>query len=173
MAKAKTPLPAVLALFSVLALHVVASAATPESAPPAGAASPAAGAGAESPEAAVKGYLTGLQSGDLASAYELLTPQMRRDQPKQQWVGEQTLVMKLGEVKILSFQTFPARAEGEGKVQVPNLLKSKDKYINQTGADEYELYTVLKGADGRWRIEQQELVETDNVSKWFPPEAGK
>lgn len=171
MAKAKTALPAVLGLF-LLALPLVAGAASPES-PAASPASQPSAAGSESPEAAVKAYLGALQSGDLPTAYEQLTPQMRRDQAKERWVAEQTLVMKLGEVQIMSFQTFPARPEGADKAKVPNLLKSKDKYINQTGADEFELYTVVKGADGRWHIDQQELVETDNVSKWFPPEAGK
>jgi hypothetical protein len=172
MAKAKTALPAVLGLF-LLALPMPVRAASPESLPTASAAGQASGAGSESPEAAVKAYLGALQSGDLAAAYEQLTPQMRRDQAKERWVAEQTLVMKLGEVKISSFQVFPARTEGADKAKVPNLLKSKDKYINQTGADEFELYTVVKGADGRWHIDQQELVETDNVSKWFPPDAGK
>jgi len=129
--------------------------------------------GAESPEAAVKAYLGALKSGDFASAYDQLTPEMTRNQPKENWVGEQTLVMKLGEVQISSFEVFPSKSEGADKAKVPNLLKSKDKFINQTGADEYELYTVVRGPDGRWRIELQELVETDNVSKWFPPDVAK
>jgi hypothetical protein len=134
-----------------------------------GAGEPSPSTGAESPEAAVKAYLTALKSGDFATAFDQLTPQMTRNQAKEAWVTEQAVVMKLGEVQIASFEVFPARSEGADKAKVPNLLKSKDKYINQTGADEHELYTVVRGADGRWRIEQQELVETDNVSKWFPP----
>src|SRR5262245_14856386 len=132
-----------------------------------------ASAGADSPEAAVKAYLGALKSGDFPTAYEQLTSQMTRSQPKEQWVGEQTLVMKLGEVQISSFEVFPAHTEGADKAKVPNLLKSKDKFINQTGADEYEIYTVVRGADGRWRIDLQELVETDNVAKWFPPDVAK
>ena len=130
-------------------------------------------AGGESPEAVVKTYLGALKSGDFATAFDQLTPEMTRNQTKEAWIGEQTLVMKLGEVQIASFEVFPARNEGADKAKVPNLLKSKDKYINQTGMDEYELYTVVRGVDGRWRIDLQELVETDNVSKWFPKDAGK
>ncbi len=173
MAKAKTALPALLGLLCILALPATGAASAPDSPPAAGAVSPPGTSGSESPEAAVKAYLGALQSGDLAAAYEQLTPQMRKDLSKEKWVGEQTLVMKLGEVQIMSFQVFPSRPEGADKAKVPNLLKSKDKYINQTGADEYELYTVVRGTDGRWHIDLQELVETDNVSKWFPADAGK
>jgi hypothetical protein len=130
-------------------------------------------AGGDSPEAVVKAYLGAMKSGDFATAFDQLTPQMTRNQSKEAWIGEQTLVMKLGEVQISSFEVFPARAEGADKAKVPNLLKSKDKFINQTGADEFELYTVVRGADGRWRIDLQELVETGNVSKWFPRDAAK
>jgi hypothetical protein len=153
---------------ALVAIGLVASLALPVVAP--GANAPGGG---ESPEATVKTYLGALKSGDFATAFDQLTPQMTRNQTKEAWIGEQTLVMKLGEVQISSFEVFPAKAEGADKAKVPNLLKSKDKYINQTGADEYELYTVVRGPDGRWRIDLQELVETDNVSKWFPPEAKK
>jgi len=161
MRVSKVVVPLVLSLVVGLTSPVVARGAEP----PTG--------GAESPEAAVKAYLGGLKSGDFATAYDQLTPQMTRNQPKQNWVGEQTLVMKLGEVQISAFEVFPAHSEGADKAKVPNLLKSKDKFINQTGADEYELYTVVRGADGRWRIDLQELVETDNVGKWFPPDVAK
>ncbi len=135
------------------------------------AASAAVAAGAASPEEAVRTYLKAMQKGDFATAYDMLTPDMVRNLSREAWAREQTAIMKVADVQITSFHVFPARSEGEDRARVPNLLRSKDKFINQTGADEHELYTVVRGADGRWRIEQQELVETDHVAKWFPAEA--
>lgn len=120
-----------------------------------------------SPEEVVRSYLEAMKSGNYARAYDLLTPYMVSDKGKVAWVAEQTAIMNLGGVEISSFEIFPARLDGD-KAVVPNLLKSKDKYINQTGADEFELYTLVRGADGGWRIEQQQLVETDGLAKWFP-----
>jgi hypothetical protein len=97
-----------------------------------------------------------------------LTPDMRGNLDEEKWVAQQIVVMKLGEVTIDSYRTFPPKMQGD-KAIVPNLLKSKDKYINQTGANEYELYTLVQqGPDKQWRIDQQALVETDAVHKWFP-----
>lgn len=119
------------------------------------------------PEDVVRRYLDALKGGDYGVAYDLLTPYMVRDQGKAAWVAEQAAIMKLGQVEITSFEVFPATLDGD-KAIVPNLLKSKDKFINQTGANEYELYTLVRGPDGRWQIEQQQLVETDAVARWFP-----
>ena len=121
-----------------------------------------------SPEQVVRTYLAAIQKADFKTAYPLLTPGMRGNLDEEKWVAQQIVVMKLGEVTIDSFRTFPPKMEGD-KAIVPNLLKSKDKYINQTGANEYELYTLVQeGADKQWRIDQQALVETDAVRKWFP-----
>lgn len=124
--------------------------------------------GEAKPEEVVRAYLTAMQKGDFKAAYEQLTPDMRGNLDEAKWVTQQTLVMKLAEVQIDSFEIFPARMQ-DGKAIVPNLLKSKDKYINQTGANEYELYTLVRVPDAGWRIDQQQLVETDAVGKWFPP----
>jgi hypothetical protein len=123
---------------------------------------------AAKPEDVVKRYLTAMQKGDFKTAYGELTPEMRGNLDEEKWVVQQTLVMKLGEVQIDSFEIFPAKIQGE-KAIVPNLLKSKDKYINQTGANEYELYTLVRGTEAGWKIDQQQLVETDAVGEWFPP----
>jgi len=130
----------------------------------------AAGADAErKPEEVVKTYLDALKKGDFKTAFPLLSPDMRGNLDEEKWIAQQTVVMKLGEVTITSFQVFPAKIEGD-KAIVPNLLKSRDKYINQGGLNEYELYTLVLGPDKKWQIEQQALVETDAVHKWFPPE---
>lgn len=158
---------AMIAFLGALALIAGAGLTSPAAEPP----TPAASDG--KPEEVVRTYLRAIQSGDFAQAFEQLTPHMTRGQAKEAWVLEQTAVMKLGEVEISSFEVFPGRVESPNRVRVPNLLRSKDKFINQTGADEYELYTVVRGDDGRWRIDLQELVETENVSKWFPPGVGR
>jgi hypothetical protein len=121
-----------------------------------------------SPEDVVRGYLDAIKKSDFKAAYALLTPEMRGNLDEEKWVAQQIIVMKLGEVTIDSYRVFPPKMEGE-KAIVPNLLKSRDKYINQTGANEYELYTLVReGPDKPWRIDQQALVETDAVRKWFP-----
>jgi hypothetical protein len=56
--------------------------------------------------------------------------------------------------------------EGE-KAKVPNILKSQDKFLNQLGLDEYELYELVR-EDGTWRIDQQTLVEGPERSEYFP-----
>jgi len=122
------------------------------------------------PEDVVRVYLEAVKKGDYKAAYPLLTPHMQGDLDEEKWVAQQIIVMKLGEVTIDSYRIFPAKMDGDAKAVVPNLLKSRDKYINQTGANEYELYTLVKDRDGKWRIDQQALVETDAVSKWFPPD---
>lgn len=124
-------------------------------------------AAADTPETVVASYLGALQSGNYATAYDTLAPHMTADKGKIAWVAEQTALMRVADVRIDSFEVFPARARGE-KVIVPNLLKSTDKFINKGGANEYELYTLGRGEDGRWRIEQQQLVESDAVANWFP-----
>jgi hypothetical protein len=121
-----------------------------------------------SPEDVVRTYLAAIQKADFKTAYPLLTAEMRGNLDEEKWVAQQIVVMKLGEVTIDSFRTFPPKMQGD-KAIVPNLLKSKDKYINQTGANEYELYTLVQQEpDKQWRIDQQALVETDAVHKWFP-----
>ena len=119
------------------------------------------------PEDVVRLYLESVKKGDYKAAYPLLSAEMQGNLDEEKWVAQQIIVMKLGEVTIDSYQIFPAKMDG-AKAIVPNLLKSRDKYINQTGANEYELYTLVKAPDGKWLIDQQALVETDAVKKWFP-----
>jgi hypothetical protein len=119
------------------------------------------------PEEVVKLYLESIQKGDYKTAYPLLSSEMRGNLDEEKWIAQQTVVMKLGEVSISSFRVFPAKMEGN-KAIVPNLLKSKDKFINQGGLNEYELYTLVLGPEKKWQIDQQALVETDAIHKWFP-----
>lgn len=123
-----------------------------------------------SPEEVVRAYLGAMQKGEYSTAYDQLAPHMVRDQGKIAWVAEQTAIMNVAGVTIEAFEVFPARMQGEEAI-VPNLLKSKDKYINQMGANEYELYTLVRGPDGAWKIRLQQLLESDAVASWFPERA--
>lgn len=122
------------------------------------------------PEETVKQYLTAVKAGDFNAAYPLVTRDMAQNKSKDEWVKEQQWVMQMAEVKIFEFEVYPGKVEGE-KAYVPNVLNSQDKFLNQLGVVEHELYTLLK-EDGRWKINQQQIVENTDLAKWFPKGAG-
>lgn len=129
----------------------------------------AARAADPTPEETVKAYLTAFKAGDFNTAYPLVTRDMAQNKSKEDWVKEQQWMMQMAEVKIFEYKIFPGKIEGD-KALVPNILSSQDKFLNQLGVTEYELYTLVK-EDGRWKINQQQIVEPTDVSKWFPKEA--
>jgi hypothetical protein len=129
----------------------------------------AARAADPTPEETVKAYLVAFKAGDFNTAYPLVTRDMAQNKSKEDWVKEQQWMMQMAEVKIFEFKIFPGKIEGE-KALVPNILSSQDKFLNQLGVTEYELYTLMK-EDGRWKINQQQIVEPTDVSKWFPKDA--
>jgi hypothetical protein len=122
------------------------------------------------PEDTVKEYLTAVKANDFNTAYPLVTREMAQNKSKDEWVKEQQWVMQMAEVKIFEFQVYPGKIEGD-KAYVPNVLNSQDKFLNQLGVIEHELYTLVK-EDGRWKINQQQIVENTDVAKWFPKDAG-
>jgi hypothetical protein len=125
-------------------------------------------ADAPSPEDTVKQYLTAVKANDFNAAYPLVTRDMAQNKSKDEWVKEQQWVMQMAEVKIFDFQVFPSTVEGN-TAYVPNVLNSQDKFLNQLGVVEHELYTLVK-EDGRWKINQQQIVENTDLAKWFPKE---
>jgi hypothetical protein len=125
---------------------------------------------ATTPEDTVKQYLTAMKANDFNTAYPLVTRDMAQNKSKDEWVKEQQWVMQMAEVKIFEFQVYPGKIEGD-KAYVPNVLNSQDKFLNQLGVIEHELYTLVK-EDGRWKINQQQIVENTDVAKWFPKDAG-
>jgi hypothetical protein len=132
---------------------------------------PAPGTAAEAtPEETVKQYLAAVKAGDFNTAYPLVTRDMAQNKSKDEWVKEQQWVIQMAEVKIFEFQVFPGKIEGD-KAYVPNVLNSQDKFLNQLGVVEHELYTLVK-EDGRWKINQQQIVENTDQAKWFPKGAG-
>lgn len=122
------------------------------------------------PEETVKEYLAAVKGGDFNAAYPLVTRDMAQNKSKDDWVKEQQWVMQMAEVKIFEFHVYPGKIEGD-KAYVPNVLNSQDKFLNQLGVVEHELYTLVK-EDGRWKINQQQIVENTDLAKWFPKGAG-
>ena len=126
-----------------------------------------------SPEDVLKSYLTALQSQQFEKAYDLVSKAMKTDRKTSQvkskdvWVKESQYIFSFSEAKIFDFQIGKAKIEG-AKALVPNLLSSQDKFLNQLGVEEYELYTLIK-EDGGWKVDQQqEVIESAEIAKWFP-----
>jgi len=128
----------------------------------------AAGATALTPEETVRRYLQAVKDGKFDVAYDLISTAMRQGKDREVWVKEQQVGMAWAEVKIFSFEVHPAKVEGD-KAQVPNVLSSQDRFVNQLGLTEHELYTLVKEG-GTWRVDQQVIIEPGDVAKWFPAE---
>jgi hypothetical protein len=135
-----------------------------------------AGAESLSPEETVRRYLQALQDEEFADAYELVSKGMKTDRktgqvkPKEAWVKESQYIVQFSEAKIFDFQIFPGKVEGDTAF-VPTIPTSQDKFLNQLGAEEYELYTLVR-EDGQWKVDQQQVVvESDELARWFPKSA--
>jgi hypothetical protein len=119
-----------------------------------------------SPEDTVRRYLQATKDAKFADAYELVSSAMRQGKVKEVWVKEQQAGMAFADVKIFEFTVYPAKIEGD-KAQVPNVLSSQDRFVNQLGLTEYELYTLVKEG-GAWKVDRQLIVEPPDIPKWFP-----
>jgi hypothetical protein len=118
------------------------------------------------PEETVRKYLVAFKEGNFRSAYPFVSKEMAQNKGEEEWAKEQQWIMQMAEAKIFDFKVFPGKIEGE-KAYVPNILNSQDKFLNQLGVVEHELYTLVR-EDGRWKIKQQQIVEPGDVEKWFP-----
>jgi hypothetical protein len=121
------------------------------------------------PEETVRRYVAAIQEQDFSAAYDLVSTAMKTDRKtgvvksREVWVKESQYLVQLAAVKIFGFRVFPGRIEGE----VPNLLSSQDKFLNQLGVDEHELYTLVR-EDGAWKVDRQEIViDRDEIDAWF------
>jgi hypothetical protein len=119
-----------------------------------------------SPEETVRRYLQALKDGRFDAAYDLISKAMKQGKDREVWVKEQKTGMAFADVKIFDFHVYPGKIDGS-KAYVPNVLSSQDRFVNQLGLTEYELYTLLK-EDGTWKVDSQVIVEPKDVSKWFP-----
>ena len=133
----------------------------------------AASAEEATPEDVLKRYMAAIQSQKFDQAYDLVSKAMKTDRKTNQvkskdvWVKESQYIFSFSEAKIFDFQVGKAKIEGD-KALVPNLLSSQDKFLNQLGVEEYELYTLVK-EDGAWKVDQQqEVIESAEIAKWFP-----
>jgi hypothetical protein len=128
----------------------------------------ASGFAASTPEETGKSYLAAMKEQKFDEAYKQISKGMAGNKDSEAWAKEQKYIFQTGEVKIFKYEVFPGRVDG-GTAKVPNILSSQDKFLNQLGADEYELYTLVK-ENGEWKIDQQEIVEKSEQSKWFTKE---
>jgi hypothetical protein len=124
------------------------------------------------PEETVRRYVAAIQEQDFSAAYDLVSTAMKTDRKtgvvksREVWVKESQYLVQLAAVKIFGFRVFPGRIEGE-EAKVPNLLSSQDKFLNQLGVDEHELYTLVR-EDGAWKVDRQEIViDRDEIDAWF------
>jgi hypothetical protein len=120
------------------------------------------------PDQTVTKFLEAMQGQKFDDAYAYVSTGLRGGKSKEEWAKEQQYIAQMGEVKIFGFRVFKPVIEGE-KAKVPNILKSQDKFLNQLGLDEYELYELVR-EDGTWRIDQQTLVEGSERAEYFPEE---
>jgi hypothetical protein len=121
------------------------------------------------PEETVKKYLVAFKEGNFRDAYPLVSKEMAQNKTGDDWAKEQQWIMQMAEAKIFDFKVYPGKIDGD-KAYVPNVLNSQDKFLNQLGVVEHELYTLVR-EDGHWKINQQQIVEPSDVDKWFPPDA--
>ena len=124
---------------------------------------------ASTPEDTVRQYLKAMQDQKYDQAYKQISKAMAGGKDAEAWAKEQKYMMQTADVKIFKFDVYPAKVEGE-TAKVPNILSSQDKFLNQLGADEYELYTLVK-ENGDWKIDQQEQVDKSDQAKWFTKKA--
>ncbi|MEA2624015.1 MAG: hypothetical protein QOD06_60 [Candidatus Binatota bacterium] len=123
-----------------------------------------------SPEETLKQYLSGVQDQEFDKVYDLVSAGMKHDKSKEVWAKEQQYIFQLSEAKIFDFDVYPSKIEGE-VAKVPNILSSQDKFLNQLGVEEHELYILVK-EDGKWKVDRQEaVVENADIDKWFPKKA--
>ena len=153
--------------FEDLGKDVVTAPAVAPAAP-----SPRVTATAEAADQVVRAYLTAMQAHDFAAAYKLVSTTLRAGKSEEEWCKDQQYIMQMGEVKIIEFKVYPAIVGADGIARVPNLLKSQDKYLNQLGLDEHELYELIQEG-GAWRVDQQTLAEGADRAKYFPAESAK
>lgn len=131
-----------------------------------------------SPEEVLKHYLSALQSQKFAETYDLVSAAMKTDRKTKQvkskevWVKESQYLFAFSETKIFDFKVGKGEIHGE-EALVPNILSSQDKFLNQLGVDEYEIYTLVK-ENGGWKVDQQqEVIERSEIAKWFPGKSDK
>lgn len=124
---------------------------------------------ARSPEDTIRAYLSAMKAMDFETVYDLSSKAAAQGKDRKTWAAEMKYVFQLSEVKIFEFKVFPAKVTGD-KAFVPNILISQDKFLNQLGAPEHEIYTLLLEGD-EWKVDRQIIVDRKDLPKWFPGES--
>lgn len=127
---------------------------------------PARAGAPRTPEETVRRYLEALKASNFEVAYDLVSKSMRANKDREVWVKEQRAGMAFADVKIFEFQVHPGKVEGD-VARVPNVLSSQDRFVNQLGLTEHELYILVR-EDGKWKVDSQLIVEPPDIPKWFP-----
>lgn len=171
------PALSLICVFLVTASAAEEGKAAAEAPAPAAEAAPAAPASKGNPagmtaDQVVASYLKAMQEQRFPDAYQYVSSTLRAGKGVEEWAKEQQYVMQMGEVKIIDFKVFPAIIGADGMARVPNILKSQDKFLNQLGLDEHEIYELIK-EEGAWRIDQQTLAEGADRAEYFPEDAHK
>lgn len=125
------------------------------------------------PRGAVMDYLSAMHQHRFNEAYDHVTESMTDGRSREDWAALQARAYQPGEVDIYGVDVRGARGHDDDancstRAVVPNILSSRDK-LNEHGLVEFETYTVIKTADGEWRVDAQEtLFDDEAVSTWFP-----
>jgi hypothetical protein len=118
------------------------------------------------PEETVTRYLEALKAGNFSAAYDYLSKDMVQHKSRADWAQEQQWSMQMADTKIFEFHVYPGKIDGD-RARVPDILSSQDKLLNQLGLPEHELYSLIR-ENGRWKIDQQVLLEPSEQRTWFP-----
>ena len=121
---------------------------------------------ASGPEEALRRFLSAVQKHEFDEAYDLASKGMRRGRSKDAWSAEKERLFQASEAKIFDFAFGRAEVKGDVAV-IPTMTTSQDKFLNQLGVEEHELYVLVREA-GVWKVDRQELVERGEFAKWFP-----
>jgi hypothetical protein len=128
----------------------------------------AATAADRSPEDTVRAYLAAMKILDFGTVYDLSTKVAAQGKSRETWATEMKYLFQLSEVKIFEYKVYPGAVNG-AVAQVPNILTSQDKFLNQLAAPEHELYTLHREG-GAWKIDRQTIVDAQDLPRWFPEE---
>ena len=126
------------------------------------------------PKGALNNYLLAMQSHNFDKAYDFVTAKMTDGKSREDWAAQQKMFYEGGEVNILNIDIRKAQGTDDDascakKANVPNILKSRDKFNNQ-GTTEFEIYVAVKDGE-TWKVDAQEtLFDAEGVQKWFPGE---
>lgn len=125
------------------------------------------------PREAVLAYLGAMKAQRFEDAYDHVTSTMTDGKSREEWAALQRKMFTLGGVTIgeldvrESHRAVKSGNDCEETASVPNVLRASD-VLNNQGSTEFEVYTVVKQADG-WRVDaQQSLFEEAAIRQWFP-----